>query len=332
MRAAAQSARGRSAQQETDGQITGRVTDPSGHPVGSVFVSVLEEYERDPRGGPPVHPVNVRLFALTEADGSYTLKGLRTGRYLVVAIPHQTNRSTPTGFGITYFPGTARQAEARSVFVPRSGTTSANIVLAPARLFNIAGSAHLSNGEPARAMPLYLAHGDGLFGLDSGRGTTRADGTFGIAGFPPGTYFLQIREGTWPPPRDVIPRISGARVTIVDRDVTDARVAPISMVRATGRVIVDAETRRSLNPSSIRVSATPFDWDGNPGPQRAGTLTSDLHFEFRTWPGRGTVRVLPESAWVVTAIRLGGVDVTRSGIDFRAGSEISGLEVEIVKR
>jgi len=58
----------------------------------------------------------------------------------------------------------------------------------------------------------------------------------------------------------------------------------------------------------------------------------DLRFEFRTWPGRGTVRVSPESAWMVTAIRLGGVDVTRSGIDFREGSDISGLEVSIVKR
>ena len=86
-----------------------------------------------------------------------------------------------------------------------------------------------------------------------------------------------------------------------------------------------------MQPSTVRVSAFPLDFDGNPGPQRAGIIRDDLTFELRTWPGRGTIRVLPPDAWIVSRVRLSGADVKKTGIDFRAGQDVSGLEVELVK-
>ena len=105
------------------------------------------------------------------------------------------------------------------------------------------------------------------------------------------------------------------------------------MVRATGRIVVDPALRASFPHAAIRVSAFPVPVDGNPGPQRGGQVQQDLTFEFRTWPMPGRVRVFIESsAWTVKAVRLNGVDITDKVIDFVQGAEITGLEVELVRR
>jgi hypothetical protein len=125
--------------------------------------------------------------------------------------------------------------------------------------------------------------------------------------------------------------VSGARVTIADVDLTDVRVIPIEMVRVTGRVTVDSAARAGLPFSTIEVGATPVNFEGNPGPQRAGIVRPDLSFEFRTWPGPGYVRVLMLSpGWTVKAIRLNAADVTDKEVDLR--HDISGLEIVLVKR
>ena len=121
-------------------------------------------------------------------------------------------------------------------------------------------------------------------------------------------------------------------MTIYDGDVTRVRVLPIEMVKVTGRLIVDS-ARRSLRPSDIRISAAPADWNGNPGPQRGGVVRDDFTFEFRTWPGAGYIRLwVGSQEWTAKMIRLNGVDVGEKDIDFRAGREISGLEVVLGKR
>jgi len=150
-------------------------------------------------------------------------------------------------------------------------------------------------------------------------------------GVPPGTYYLELREGQWPPRRDETPKVSGTKVTVSDGDVTRVRVMPIEMAKATGRLILDA-SQRSLLASGITVSGAPSDWDGNPGPQRSGTVNTDLSFEFRTWPGPGYIRVwVGPQEWTTKAVRLGGVEIGQRDIDFRAGEDISGLEVELDK-
>src|SRR5437868_1423286 len=266
-----QPARGR--EQTDHGRITGRVTDAAGHAVSGVFVSVLEEGERDTHGAPPLHPVSVRLFSVTDARGEFVLESLRSGGYCVVAIPRNTsvtadNRPNRSGYAITFYPGTSKAADAKSIVVARDATVTANITLAAARLSVIAGSVTDSSGRPARSARLLIALGDGLFGLDGTATTTRPDGTFALSGLPPATYYLHLREGVWPPPRDVIPKVSTAKVIVSDRDITDVRVLPTPMVRASGRVLVDPADRPSLQPSAITVGATPVDTNGNPGPTR----------------------------------------------------------------
>jgi hypothetical protein len=131
----------------------------------------------------------------------------------------------------------------------------------------------------------------------------------------------------------VIPKVSVAKVLVADRDVAGVRVAPVRMVRATGRVIVNPAIRKSALFSTLTVGAAPVNSDGNPGPQRSGKIKSDLTFEFHTWPGPGRVRVLMEGGGEVLAtVRLNGADVTKTGVDFRDGQEIKGLEITLSDR
>lgn len=324
------SARGRA----NDGQaITGRVTDPTGRGVAGVFVSLMRD--SDERGPRRLRPVNVHLSSITNTLGEFRLENLAPDNYCVVAMPHNApvdaeNRPNRAGYAITYYPNVTRATEAKSVLVtPRAGAV-ANIRLAPAHLSVVSGSVTDSFGRPARGARILIAHGEGLFGLD-GMGITAApDGTFTVGGLSPGTYFLHMREGVWPPPRDAIPKVSVATVTVADHDVLDVRVQPLPMVRATGRIIIDPALRSSL-PPDIRIGSTPFDFQGNPGPSRSGIVRGDLTFEFHAWPRPAYVVVASRSGWSIARVRLNGVDVTQTGIDFRAGRDVTGLEIELTK-
>jgi hypothetical protein len=322
-----------------NGVIVGRVVDASGQPVPDVLVIPLWEIPWS-RHGKIIHPFDVRGGSTTNANGEFRIAHLFAGSYYLAALPQNVPRGRPLpinsdehrfGYAITYYPGATRLTGAKPLVVTESTPATGNISLAPAHLAHISGIAIKSDGQPVSGGRLNVTHGDHLFGVDSIAVPIRPDGSFVIMGLPPGTYHLHLREGQWPPPHDVIPKVSVARVTVTDGDVTRVRVVPIGMVKATGRLILDS-SQRSMLSSGITVSGSPTDSDGNPGPQRAGTVRDDLTFEFRTWPGPGYIRVfVGRQEWTTRAVRLNGVDIGNRDIDFQAGKEISGLEVELGK-
>lgn len=211
-------------------------------------------------------------------------------------------------------------------------TPTADIVLLPAPIRSISGVVIGSNGQPVAGGVLGMTHGDGLFGLDTRVLRVREDGTFRGDALQPGTYFLQFRESRWPPPGGVIPKISQAKVIITRDDVTDVRVVPLQMVRGSGRLVIDGADRAALDVRRVRVSAFPDPADGNPGPQRAGSVNADLTFEFATWPLPARIRVtIDVPGWAVKAVRHHGIDVTDRPIDFVQGKNVTELEVVIAR-
>jgi hypothetical protein len=310
------------------GTISGRVLNQAGQPVSGILVTLRHAVD-SPRGK-RLAMVDVRLGSITKVRGEFQLDRLTVGSYYIVAIPRNPplDRESRFGYAITYYPGATRVEEAQAITIGAAAT--AEITLAPAHLARISGSVTGSDGLPARGGVLVVGHGDGLFGIDSRGVPIRPDGSFLVQGLPPGTYYLQMREGAWPPPRDVIPKVSGATVKVYDGDVTRVSVVPIGMVKVGGRVVLDAAARAFTRSSQIMVSAAPADWNGNPGPQRRGIVKDDGTFEFRTWPGPGYVRVwVGSKEWTTKAVLLSGVDVTAKDLDFRAGTEIKGLQVEL---
>jgi len=309
--------------------IKGHVVDESGKPVRGAFVTALLPNPSRPYG---FEPVSVKLRAETDERGDFVLEVL-PGEYYVVVVPRNpaldsAGRPNETGLANTFHPRAERIADAARVRVTL-GFASADITLLSAKLSIIAGRVITASGEPARSGVLHLARGDGLFGMFSGVATLSAEGAFRMSGFQPGTYYLQFREGDWPPPRGVEAKVSGATVVMKGANVTDVVVAPIRMVRGTGRVL-SSSSLSNLNPSAIRVGAVPVDFNGNPGPQLFGVVRDDLTFEFKTWPAACRIRVdgLP-SGWTVAAIRVKDRDITNQAIEFEAGRDVSGIEIEL---
>lgn len=319
---------------DTPNAIAGRVVDGAGKPVQGVVITLVTAESR--AGQRVFHPSDVRLRAVTNPQGEYRLNQIPLGEHYVVAIPQNApvtgdGRINRNGYAITYYPSAPAASSAGPVVVTVKGPATADITLRAVALNVVSGTVFGSDGKPVNAGTLGVAHGDNLFGVDGKGYRIRADGGFVIPGLAPGTYFLHFREGVWPPPRDVIPRVSVAKVILAGTDAAGVRVVPVQMVRGTGRLIVDASVRDKL-PADMTVSATPVSFDGNPGPQRAGTVQPDLTFEFRTWPGPGKIRVFPEdSGWNIKSVRYKGTDVTATGIDFVEGTDITGIEVELTR-
>jgi hypothetical protein len=314
--------------------IVGRVINAKGLAVPDTFVTALIPRPGTSRG---FQFFSAQLHTTTNDRGEYRLEGLGLGEFYVIALPHnqllnQAGQASRAGYANTFYPGADSIAGAKPVIVKPGVATMANITLGPTRLSVVSGTVIAESGKPAGNVRLGFVHGDGLFGLD-GRGTvTRPDGTFTIPGLQPGTYHLRYIASAWPPPKGEIPLVSGATVHIAGLDIPGVRVVPIHMVRATGRVIVSAADRAAFKPGDMTVSAAPVDFDGNPGPQRSGVVSSDLTFEFRTWPSVGKLRFYFASpGWAVESVRRGGVDITDKPITFTEGKVVSGIEI-VVRR
>jgi hypothetical protein len=313
--------------------IIGRVTGPDGKPVAGAVVTLL--YRDEQHGRPQVHLASGQLQIVTDADGRYAIEQIRVGEFFVAAIPHNVARAAdgrpnPAGSRITFYPSAAAIEQAMPVVVNTREPQTANIRMIAAPLSMVSGTVFDSKHAPVANATLHIAHGDHLFGIDNAQARARPDGTFTFAGIPPGTYHLQFRESAWPPPRGEMPVLSMATVVVDGRDVSGVRVDPLRAVHVEGRVIVDAAHRAQL-PADLTVGALPTEGVG--APTRYGTLTPDLSFAFETWPGHTWIRMLPENGpWRVLRVRYRGADITDSGIDFKEGETVTGIEIEFGPR
>jgi hypothetical protein len=316
----------------TRNAIAGRVTTPDGSPLAGAVVTLLE---RDAYGGPP-HVVDMRLQIVTDADGRYAIPQARLGEFFVVAIPHNAMRTPDgrvnrSGCAITYFPSARSVDQATPVMVNVREAQTADITLRASPLFVVSGTVFDSKDAVAPGARVLIGHGDPFFGIDNAAASVRPDGTFALAGMLPGAYFLQYREGTWPPPRGNMGLVSMATVVVGDRDVSGVRVAPIHPAQVEGRVIV-ADADRAALPPDLTITVTPVSFAGNPGPRPPGRINADLTFTVRTWPGMGRINVSPRGAgWSIRRVRYRGADVTDMGIDFADGGTVTGIDVELVR-
>lgn len=313
--------------------IMGRVLDPAGQGVAGAVVTLMRREER--HGHSDYYIVDARLHEITDANGGYRIINAGLGEYVVVAIPHNpltvNNGINRSGFSITYYPSAVNPVDAKPVNVNINAPVTADITLRTATLSVVSGTVFGSNGAPVREGILLIAHGQHLFAVDGAGLRIHPDGSFLLPALPPGTYFLQYRESQWPPARGEIPIVSQVAVVVRDADITGVKVAPVHMVQASGRVILDPAQRSNLIGAQYSIDGEPASWDGNPGPTHPGTVRDDLSFEFASWPGPHYVRVLVyQPGWRVKAIHLNGADITDKPIDFKEGQPVSGIEIELV--
>lgn len=312
--------------------ISGRVTDARGGPVAGAFVTLLQEHPR------PDGSIRIGIYAAgfgveTNADGGYKLDNLRPGTYYVVALPPMNGApATRSGFRMTYFPGVAEEKTAKAITLRPGQSHSADIAMIPATLATVTGIAYGEDQKPAAGGVLRIARGDGLFGMGNMAVQLRAGGDFSLPGMPPGKYFLSYNENGPRPAPGKEWQPAWETVVVDGRDITGVRVAPVHAVRITGKLILSDEMRKAFPASAIRVTWYPFDvsHDGNPGPPQRARVNDDLTFEAYGWPQRSLLRVfLADAEARVTAIRVNGRDVSRTGFAVTKDTPVSGVEIEI---
>ena len=348
------------------GAITGRVLDDFGDPVSNVPVMAMRAQFQ--QGQQRLVPSGQR--GMTNDIGEYRLFALPAGSYYVVATPqappmlvngpavdgNMIISEERSGFASVFYPGTADPSTAARISVAFGQTVpEINLSLIATRLSQISGMAVDSQGNPMTGGSVSASPRGRVQGLPSGQsGQLKPDGTFVIPNVPPGEYTLRANARTAPPPPPApgarpqpVPRpeVATAVVTVAGGDVGGVRLAPVTPVTVSGRVVFDNPSAAGfLKPSAIRVNVQMLNPNDGPSGLQSlpPALRDDFTFELEADPGLVMLRpAVPggvpglttgSQPWALKSLRVNGADVTNTGLELRAGENVSGIEIEMTNR
>jgi hypothetical protein len=312
------------------GVITGRILDEFGEPLADAQVAA----QRYQNIGGRRRLVPAGRPAMTNDIGEFRLFAIPPGQYYLSATLRSMgmmgDSDDRSGYVPTYFPGTSNMAEAQKVTVGLGQIVSdLNMALLSTRTARITGTAVDSQGRPLAGMVMAMPRGDSMMFTFGPPGQIKPDGSFSIGGLAPGTYVLQTNGMGGPEAES-----ASAEITIGGDDIDGVRLVASKPSTASGRVVVDAGAAQALRPSSLRISLQPVVFDmpmfGMTGPS---VVNDDLTFELKARPGKMKLGFAgPAPGWTIRAVRYRGVDVTDSGIEFRANENVTELELELTNR
>jgi hypothetical protein len=146
-------------------------------------------------------------------------------------------------------------------------------------------------------------------------------------------FTVNDRSGPVPqaPPQER--EFATANVNVTGEDIGGMVVVGTRGAKATGVLVFEGGTKpESL--TGVRVTAPPVDMDGGPTPGMGATMVKDTGaFELEGLTGARVFRAanLPKG-WTLKRVTLNGEDVTDKGVEFKAGQDVSGLEIELTNR
>jgi hypothetical protein len=308
------------------GVIRGRVVDESGDAITAAEIRV----ERVTYG-----PAGIRLLQLagpispwlTDDRGEFRVYGAEPGEYLLSARSRQFGATLTTGRGgmrdraegllPTYFPGTARMADAQMIRVSPGRESVADFVAVTARLAHVSGVVHSASSGSTAGFHVYLGVETSNASQSLDGGPVAADGSFTITSVPPGEYVLRAR-----PPGSSGP---GSEVGVLPISVTgDLDNLQLTTRRGTtikGRIQWDGSAPRPSTP--MRVSTRSADSAGGPlGGEstityvdtESGTVRDDDTFELGGIVGNILFGANAQ-AWLLKSVTFAGRDITDTGVD-----------------
>jgi hypothetical protein len=168
--------------------LTGRITDAQGRAWKKTRVHPIRREVTN--GAPRLVAVAYRQVSVS---GAFEFTALPPGEYYIGAspIPEGNDAGGTIGYAITYFPGTKKFAEAKSIVLKAGESRQVNFPLAETLAFRVSGIAYDFAANPMADASVDLS-------LETEpkwmRGSTRtaADGTFALTGVQPGQYVLRV--------------------------------------------------------------------------------------------------------------------------------------------
>jgi protocatechuate 3,4-dioxygenase beta subunit len=318
--------------------IAGRINDEFGEPVAEAMVMALRyRYFNGQR-----RLIPAGRFSQTDDGGNFRIYGLAPGDYYLSATlrlgmfmgGESTNR---TGYAPTYFPGTPSEQQAEKVSVALGAeVTGISFALNPVRTARVTGTAVDSQGRPMTGafVSLMETSGDGgNFMMMSFGGGNRVgeNGHFTLTDVSPGEYTITARE--MGPGRDGDEsETAEAKLLVSGEDISGVSLIGTKGATIKGQVSFDIQQPTSLKPGSVGVYVTPKDPLGSPGffmgPGNRDTLNDDWTFEMRAMRGPVLLRTgRTPPGYTLKAVYYNNQDVTDSGINFKPGESISGVQV-----
>ena len=345
------------------GVISGRIVDEFGDPLPDALVSAMRQTWSNGRR----RLLPTGRTSQTNDLGQFRMYGLPPGEYYISASLRNTDimmldaallggpssgasGSTPSsGYAPTYFPGTTTAANAQRVTVAvGQEAQNTDFALAPVRLAKITGTVMTSDGKPldggiVTAMPISRTGETGLTMMGGATGRTSKDGNFSIPNVGPGDYTLTVRSvriitsdgGDTMMFRATIAggsdgsdsETASVPVVVAGEDLSNVVIITSKGATASGRITFEGGAPPAS--TNIRITSVATDADG-PGMMAAGgaTVKEDGSFQLKGLSGRRLLRVgnLP-SGWTLKSVRQNGDDVIDSGVEFKSGQDISGLEL-----
>jgi len=351
--------------------ISGRVVDEFGDPVADAIINAMRSvWSGGKRRLQPTGRTAMtndlgqfRIYGLSPGD-YYVSATSRLGEMMAMEFamanvmggaagaggPVGSNPNS--GYAATYFPGTVNGAEAQKITVAvGQEAQNTDFALLPVKLAKITGTVISSEGKPVEGSMINAvprnAEGMGMM-MMGGNARSDKNGNFTIPNVAPGEYTLQSRSlqimttggGDNMMFTARIGGDSGAEsevgslpLTVSGEDLSNVVIVTSKGATASGRVIFDDGSKPS-SVTSIRMSAAPVDAEGPVvSLGGAGSVKADGSFEMKGLSGTRIVRAVNVPAgWMLKSVRVNGNDITDSGVDFKSGESITGIDVTLTSK
>jgi predicted outer membrane repeat protein len=327
------------------GVIKGRLVDASGEPLANADMRV-ERFVYGPGGRQLAqHSGPTPNSWMTNDLGEFRVFGLAPGAYLVSARTRQFGAPVTMGAGgardraegliPTYFPGTTRLADARSVRVAAGQEVVADFVATTGRLLRVSGTVRNSRGAPPAGHNVFLGVQTSNSSGQINGGAIAADGSFSVGNVPPGDYTLRVRQqGGGTPDGEV----AWMPISLSTEDLTGVQLTTQRGVTLRGRVEWAGSAPRPT--TTMRVSTRLAEYSGGPlggeSPYtyldlESGTVKPDDTFELGGAVGRVLLSLAPQP-WQVRSVTVNGKDVTDTGLDTASPDAASVITIVMTDR
>jgi protocatechuate 3,4-dioxygenase beta subunit len=350
--------------------ISGRIVDEFGEPIADAFVTAMRSAWAG--GRRRLQPTGrtastndlgqFRIYGLSPGD-YYVSATYRGGDMMGMEIAMATIAGGPagggpvgsnpsSGYAPTYFPGTSNGAEAQKISVAAGQEAqSTDFALLPVKLVKIAGTVISSDGKPVEGSMINAVPrgADGAAMMMASAARSDKNGNFTISNVAPGDYTLQSRALTIVTSGGgdnmmVTARIGGGPdgsdaetgtlpLTVGTDDVTGVVLMTSKGASASGHLTFDGGARPTTL-TGIRISASPADMEAGPVMGFGGAnVKADATFVLNGLSGTRIIRAMNlPPGWMLKEVRVNGADVTDSGVEFKAGEAVNGVEIVLTSK